>query len=119
MIRVEISNKMKLGRLLLGSFSIVCTLLATGACSSSPPPETHIVVIKGLKFLPSELTIRKGDTVKWINKDLIKHDVTEEAGKTWTSGEMENEAIYKMAITENTDYFCSLHVVMKGKLIVE
>ena len=112
-------NIVNRGRLFLASLIVTCLLLGTGACGPSYPPETHTVVIKGLKFLPNELTIRKGDTVKWINKDIIKHDVTEEASKAWTSGEMENETVYKMAITENTDYFCSLHVVMKGKLIVE
>nr|WP_236017512.1 plastocyanin/azurin family copper-binding protein [Roseivirga sp. E12] len=72
-----------------------------------------------MKFLPNELTVRKGDTVKWINKDLLDHDVTEEVGREWSSGVMKNEAIYKMAIEENTDYFCSLHVVMKGKVFVK
>ena len=96
----------------------VCTF-ALSSCSKSYTPVTHVVVIKGLKFLPYELAVHKGDTVKWINKDLVKHDVTEVTNQTWTSGVMEKDDVWKMAITETTDYFCTLHVIMKGKVIVE
>ena len=29
--------------------------------------------------------VQKGDTVVWINHDIVAHDVTEETGKAWTS----------------------------------
>ena len=31
-----------------------------------------------MQFQPAVLTIKKGDTVTWINKDFVDHDVTEE-----------------------------------------
>ncbi|MCE7992664.1 MAG: plastocyanin [Roseivirga sp.] len=113
------TNKARLRKLFSGLLIAAVCMLTFGGCGKSYTPVTHVVVIKGLKFLPYELTIRKGDTVKWINKDLVKHDVTEETNQTWTSGVMNKEDVWKMAITETTDYFCTLHVIMKGKLIVE
>lgn len=113
------TNKTGLGKLFSGLLIAAVCMLMLSNCSKPYTPVTHVVVIKGLKFLPYELTVHKGDTVKWINKDLVKHDVTEATDQTWTSGVMEKEAVWKIAITETTDYFCTLHVIMKGKLIVE
>ena len=81
-------------------------------------PQTHIVEIKDMQFQPADLTVHKGDTVVWINKDIVAHDVTEK-NKTWASPPLLNEASFKKAITESDSYFCSIHVVMLGKLTVE
>lgn len=112
-------NRIGLQKLLSGLFFTTICMLMLNGCDKPYKPVTHTIVIKGLKFLPDELTIHKGDTVKWLNKDLVMHDVTEETDQSWTSGVMKKDAVWKMAITETTDYFCSLHVIMKGKLIVE
>ena len=81
-------------------------------------PQTHTIEIKDMKFQPENLTVHNGDTVVWINKDIVAHDVTEE-NKAWTSSPLANEASFKKAITESVSYYCSIHVVMKGKLTVE
>lgn len=78
----------------------------------------HTIEIKQMKFHPSELRINKGDTVLWINRDITDHDVTEEANKAWTSSRLSTGKSWSKVVTESADYFCSLHVVMKGKLFV-
>jgi plastocyanin len=50
---------------------------------------------------------------------MVVHDVTEETHKVWSSGPLPAGKSWKMAIDRSADYFCSIHVVMKGKLIVE
>jgi len=77
----------------------------------------HVVEIKGMKFLPEEITVTKGDTIEWINKDITTHDVTEEPTKAWTSKPIASGKSWRMTVKESTDYFCSIHVVMKGKII--
>lgn len=81
-------------------------------------PQTHLVEIIEMKFQPEELKVHKGDTVVWINKDLVSHDVTE-VNKAWASPALANGDTWKKEITKNEDYFCSIHLIMKGKLIVE
>lgn len=80
-------------------------------------PKTHTVEIKDMKFQPSVLKVHKGDTVIWINKDIVPHDITEDK-KGWASPPLINEASWKKVITKSDSYFCSIHVVMKGKLIL-
>lgn len=79
----------------------------------------HTVEIKQMKFQPNELKLHSGDTVLWINKDITDHDVTEETRKAWTSSKLSMGKSWSKVVTESADYFCSIHVVMKGKLIIE
>lgn len=78
----------------------------------------HIIEIKNMKFIPSELTIQKGDTVVWINRDIFPHDVTDFKDKTWSSSTLLQGKSWYKVISKNEDYYCSLHVVMKGIIIV-
>ena len=77
------------------------------------------VEIKQMQFQPASLTVQKGDTVVWINNDIVAHDVTEEKGRLWTSGPLAPGASWSLVVTESADYYCSIHVVMKGKLVVK
>jgi plastocyanin len=91
-------------------------------CQSSPEkpiPAKHIVEIKGMQFQPAELVVNSGDTVVWINRDMVTHDVTEEHNKAWTSSVMPAGASWSLVVNKSADYYCSLHVVMKGKLLVK
>ena len=79
----------------------------------------HTVEIKQMKFQPAELIVQKGDTVVWINNDIVPHDVTEESKKVWTSSLMPVGASWRLVVNESAGYYCSIHVVMKGKLVVQ
>ena len=82
-------------------------------------PKVHTVEIKQMKFQPAELIVQKGDTVVWVNNDIVAHDVTEESMKTWTSSLLPVGQSWSLVATESANYYCSIHVVMKGKLIVQ
>lgn len=91
-------------------------------CSSVPKevaPKKHTVEIKQMRFEPAELTVQKGDTVIWVNHDIVVHDVTEDPGKAWSSAEIQTGEAWYMVATASTDYFCSIHHVMKGKIVVK
>ncbi len=79
----------------------------------------HIIEIKKMKFVPSKLLVYKGDTVVWINRDIFPHDVTELKNKVWSSSTLLHQKSWYKVITKSEDYYCSLHIVMKGKLIVK
>lgn len=80
---------------------------------------THTVVIKQMKFFPEEIKIKKGDTIIWKNDDLVTHCITEEKTKAWTSGQVPNGGSWKKVFTKSADYYCAIHLVMKGKITVE
>ena len=98
--------------------SFACLAFFSGACSSNSEKELkiYIVEIKDMKFNPDELTVNKGDTVLWVNSDIVAHDVTEEETKAWSSSVIEPGNAWKMEIEKSVDYYCSIHVIMKGKI---
>lgn len=87
--------------------------------TTSPQSEhTFTVEISKMKFNPGELTVHKGDTVVWINNDITNHCVTD-INKAWTSSTLLPGQSFKKVINSNVDYYCALHLVMKGKIDVQ
>ena len=92
-------------------------LLLTGCSKDESVPitnKTHIVKIDQMKFIPERLDVNKGDTVVWVNKDYVQHDITDKNKKEWTSGVLDKDMKWSKVITKDEDYYCSIHVVMNG-----
>ncbi len=122
---------------LLKQFSLwycLFCLLAISSCNTTqesdlPKEETEVPVIAGpkrvkvyikqMKFQPAVIEVNKGDVIAFINKDIVAHDVTEETSKAWSSGPMQMNETWTMEAKESADFYCSLHVVMKGQIIVK
>lgn len=82
-------------------------------------PHYFTVEIKQMKFNPQELVVAKGDTVVWVNNGITAHDVTAQPEAKWTSSSMPVGDSWQMIVNESSDYYCSIHVVMKGKLVMK
>ena len=79
----------------------------------------HTIIIKGMAFDPPELHVHKGDTVLWINKDIVPHNITDFPKDKWTSGTLALSSSWEKSINDTFDYYCSIHPTMKGKIIVD
>lgn len=105
-----------------GAIALVLTMIVTPlflmGYDKSDKPKTHTVEIYQMKFAPAVLTVQKGDTVVWVNRDYVEHDVTVD-DKSWTSGPFGKGQKWSKVVTKSFDYYCSIHVVMKGKIKVE
>jgi len=111
-------------RIYLFIFVLCSALLLSFLSSCSPEPEravpvVHTIVISAMQFNPAELTLQKGDTIVFVNNDLVVHDITQEPDKTWSSSNLSPGQSYRMAVRESSNYFCSIHPAMKGKLVVQ
>ncbi len=83
-----------------------------------PPPALVPVDIAMMKFQPDTVRIHKGDTILFTNKDVVEHDATALPDSAWTTGPLQPGQSKKMVIDKSTDYFCSIHVVMRGRVEV-
>ena len=101
--------------------SLLGLLLLCTTFSLAPrvTPRVHRVEISQMQFKPATLMVSKGDTVEFINKDLVTHDATESSGKPWKSPALASGDSWRKAVTKSADYYCSFHPVMKGKIVVE
>ncbi len=89
--------------------------------SSSNPQATNSVTIQNFAFSPSAITVKKGTTVTWTNKDSTTHTVTEVDSKSGpNSGNLEPGKSY--SFTFNTpgmfSYHCAIHTNMTGTVTV-
>lgn len=78
-----------------------------------------VVIIKQMKFEPAQLKVKKGQTVTWINKDIVEHDVTPFNTKLPNSGVFKPRQSWQLEVDQSFDYKCNLHPTMLGKIIVE
>lgn len=103
------------------SACLIFLILLVSSCSSpteKAKPKVYKVEIKDMKFQPEELSVQKGDTVIFINHDLVVHDVTEKENGAWSSSPLASGKTWKLVVTQSWDYYCSIHQVMNGKLLV-
>jgi plastocyanin len=92
--------------------------LPKNSASVEKKNKADTVLINDMKFQPQEINVRKGDTIVWINNDLVAHCITEAHNMNWTSYQIPAGSSWKKAITETADYYCAIHKVMKGKIKV-
>jgi len=83
-------------------------------------PTTHTVEIRGMEFHPAVLTVAAGDTVIWINRDIVPHTATASGRRTWDTGQLlQGQTGRYIARARGTArYACTLHPTMHGKLII-
>jgi plastocyanin len=96
-------------------------MIFASACSSSTEKQSksYTVEIKQMKFVPDEIILHMGDTVVFVNQDLLTHDITEQSTKAWTSSPLPPNSSWSIVIEKTSDYYCSIHPVMKGQLVVK
>ena len=83
-------------------------------------PKTHTVTIESMRFQPEMLTVAPGDTVVWVNKDLVPHTATSEAGG-FDSKTIQADKSWRHTVRTKGDiaYLCTFHPTMKATLRVE
>jgi plastocyanin len=89
-----------------------------GLATVSAHAETVEVTITNLVFSPTELNLQVGDTIEWINKDVIAHTATARNG-AWDvmipAKKTTSQVLTKAGIF---DFYCRFHPNMKGKMTV-
>jgi len=101
--------------------SLSTVLAACGIlwCGTAAHAATHTIVIDEMKFQPDKVTVKPGDRLVWVNRDLVAHTVDAgpgldsdkiEPGKSWAT-DAPKAGTY--------EYKCDLHPSMKALLIVK
>ena len=106
-------------RTLLLTFGLIlCTMVVFAV--DQRKPKTHTVTIEGMRFRPEMLTVERGDTIVWVNKDLVPHTATSKAGN-FDSKLIEADKSWNYTVRTKGDfaYICTFHPTMKAMLRVE
>ena len=91
--------------------------LATSATSTAAAPP---IEIKKHKFSLPTVTVPAGTTVTWINRDDDAHTVVSTTALFRSPG-LDTDESYSYRFTKigTYQYFCTLHPLMTGKVIVK
>jgi 3',5'-cyclic-AMP phosphodiesterase len=76
--------------------------------------------IDNFAFNPKTLTVARGTTVTWINNDDVPHVIVSPRGRFPVSPVLDTNGRYSATLKEagTYDYFCSVHPVMTGQIVV-
>jgi len=83
--------------------------------------KAHTVTIEDMRFQPADLVVAPGDTVVWINKDLVAHTATSQVGGFDSNLILASDSWRYTVQKKKGDfaYICTLHPAMKGTLRVK
>ncbi|MBS3909604.1 MAG: cupredoxin family copper-binding protein [Actinobacteria bacterium] len=82
--------------------------------------KSAMVTIENFAFAPPTITIKKGGTVTWTNKDSVVHTATADGGDFDTGDIAQDQsATLTFDKTGIFSYICTYHPNMKGTVIVE
>ena len=88
------------------------------ARAGAPRVARHEVVLRAIRFEPESLEVAVGDTVVWINHDVVPHTSTS-SDRHWVSGNIAPDSSWSTVVAwpGRLPYACEYHPMMKGTLL--
>jgi len=116
----------------LGALAI-CLVLALAGCGSDDDEAApsggegaaekapNTVGMKDIAFDPGQLTVKAGDTVKWVNNEEVEHNVVATKGATFKSDNFGIDGTFEFKTEKAGEiaYVCTIHPGMDGSITVE
>jgi plastocyanin len=75
--------------------------------------------MRDLRFTPPALTVARGDTIEWINRDIVPHTTTA-LDSAWNSGNVAAGGRFRFVARRagSHRYVCGYHPDMTGRIVV-
>jgi plastocyanin len=100
------------------AIAVIAWAMGSAACER-PAPVTHTITIENMRFEPETLTVARGDTIVWVNKDPVPHTATSKDGG-FDSGTILADQSWRFTAREQGDlpYSCTFHPTMTATVQV-
>jgi plastocyanin len=95
------------------------TALMLGAMAVPAHAATIQVVMENLVVSPAEVSAKVGDTVEWINKDVLAHTATARNGDFDVIMPPKKTVTSVLSKAGTVEYYCRYHPNMKAVLKIE
>ena len=76
------------------------------------------ISIENMVISPAETTAKVGDSIEWINKDIVAHTATARNGDFDVTMPPKKTATLVLKKAGTVDYYCRFHPNMKATLVV-
>jgi plastocyanin len=91
----------------------------TLAMSVSAHAATIQITMENLVIAPAQATAKVGDTIEWINKDVLAHTATARNGEWDVMLPPKKNGTLVLKKPGTIEYYCRFHPNMKATLMVQ
>lgn len=100
----------------VAALATVAALACGAATAARLAPGTVEIKMRGNSFGPRDATVALGDTVVWVNVDIVRHNAVRDG--LFDSGELTRGERFEWvpADTGTVRYQCTIHSRMRGTL---
>lgn len=98
--------------------AVLALVVACGAAVATSNTTRHEISMRGNSYGPRRAEVSLGDTIVWINRDIVRHDAVKPG--LFDSGELIGGESYQWipADTGLVQYRCTIHQRMRGEILV-
>ena len=101
-------------------YAALAVVAAGNVPAAAAPPAHHdfTIAIAGMHFGPAPAGLKVGDTIIWVNRDIVAHTVT--ARDHSFDGTLEPRHSVRLTLRRagNIAFYCRFHPAMQGVLAV-
>ncbi|MGX9424530.1 MULTISPECIES: cupredoxin domain-containing protein [Bradyrhizobium] len=99
-----------------GRLCLIAGVLSLAAMAVPAHAATITIVMENLVVSPAEATAKLGDTIEWVNKDVVAHTATAKNGDFDVTIPSRKTVTYVLKKAGTVDYYCRFHPNMKAIL---
>ena len=86
--------------------------------SISAHAATIQITMENVTFSPADVTAKVGDTIEWVNKDILVHTATARNGDWEVNIGAKKSTLLVLKKAGAVEYYCRFHPNMTGKITV-
>ena len=101
-----------------GHYLPIVTALTLGAMAVPTHAATIQIVMENLVVSPAAVSAKVGDTIEWINKDVLAHTATARNGDFDVTMPPKKTVTSFLKKAGMVEYYCRFHPNMKATLTV-
>ncbi|MGY3585247.1 plastocyanin [Bradyrhizobium sp. USDA 4341] len=101
-----------------GRYLATLALLVLGAMAVPAHAAIIQIVMENLVISPAEVSAKVGDTIEWVNKDVLAHTATAKNGDFDVTIAPNKTARSVLSKAGTVDYYCRYHPNMKAVLTI-
>jgi len=106
-------------------YSLVIPVLLTACANVEPRAMTlattathHQITISGFEFVPAEIEVQVGDTITWVNRDVVPHNVIDIDNQKAVTPDLAQGEKFSYVVSHAMSYKCGFHPSMKGGIVI-
>lgn len=105
--------------LLLGTLlALAGGFVPASAAGTAPAARVHVIVIDKMAYGPMPTGVHAGDTIEWVNHDILEHSATARDG-SFDVDLKPGATARSTATAGSVAFFCKFHPTMTATLVAE